>query len=408
MWRCVSGGLFVVGLVGCARAVTPEEVKLPERVAPQIERAAEELVAQAGDARVIGLGEVCHGEAITREVQLAALRRAVVERGCRTVVIEGRFSDATVWNDWAHARGSRAQAPAADFLGRGATHSTHQWADTFGWIRTFNDEHADDDVVIVGTDPCMSRKACLSTIARRLEQHSPREAAALRAWEDLDEPEIAEQLAGWRVPAAIDADERAVLERIRELTQETTLNEEIRGKAPPVRERVMADNVMWALEHGPSCAVVLAHDGHTDVEDGPNPKYPWWIRMRPMGGYLREYLADDYVAVHFTVGEGRFVAYRIVGGLLMTGQLRRRLPMQLFDFSPAIPGSLEHRLRNEAEIAVVPATELPDDPLLVRGVDFAWSRRAARKGVEWQLKRKSAYDVIVYIPTGVPMTQLGT
>jgi erythromycin esterase-like protein len=379
-------------LVGCAHSSGVPAQRGEDAV--EIERTAAEILERVGDAHVIGLGEACHGEAITREVQLAVLRRAVVDRGCRSVVIEGRFTDEASWNDWVHERGRRAHERLSAFAGR----MPRQWADTYQWLRDEGGE-----VEVVGTDPCVSRRACLSTIIQRLAPYSAKGADALRSWQALDESEIAARFAGWKPPDGVPPHERATLERIAELVRESSLDESIRGGVPDARERIMADNVMWARARTNTCVVVLAHDGHTDTTHGTNPEYPWWIPIRPMGGYLRERLGEDYAAVHFALGHGTVTAYRIVGGVLRTSHLRRAIPQRVFELSTPIEGSLEHRLRHQRALTVVRTADVADEPLFVRELPFAWSRLAARKGVDWILKPPSAFDVVVYVPRAVPM-----
>lgn len=356
---------------------------------------AGEILERVGDAQVIGLGEACHGETTTREVQLAVLRRAVVDRGCRSVVIEGRFTDEASWNDWVHERGSKADAPLSSF----AWALPRPWADTYRWLRDEGGE-----VEVVGTDPYVSRRACVSTIVARLARYSEKEADALRPWQELDESDIAARFAKWKPPDGVPPHERATLERIAELVREPSLDESIRDCAPDTRERIMADNVMWARARTNTCVVVLAHDGHTDKTHGTNPRYPWWIPIRPMGGHLRERLGDDYAAVHFALGRGTVAAYKIgPRGVLRTSHLRRAPPQRLFELSTPIEGSLEHRLRHASALTVLRTADITDEPLFVRELPFAWSRRAARKGVDWILKPPSAFDVVVYVPRAVPM-----
>ncbi|MEM1330450.1 MAG: erythromycin esterase family protein [Planctomycetota bacterium] len=65
-----------------------------------------------------------------------------------------------------------------------------------------------------------------------------------------------------------------------------------------VRDRAMADNLLWILEQDPDARVVIwAHNGHVHRND------PW------MGMHLDEALGDDYYAIGFNTESGRYRAH---------------------------------------------------------------------------------------------------
>lgn len=66
-----------------------------------------------------------------------------------------------------------------------------------------------------------------------------------------------------------------------------------------VREKFMADSIMWHLKHSESDTriVVFAHNNH--IQKTP-VQYGDYITAYPMGFYLDEYLGTDYVSIGLT------------------------------------------------------------------------------------------------------------
>lgn len=91
------------------------------------------------------------------------------------------------------------------------------------------------------------------------------------------------------------------------------------------RDRSMADNVQWILDHSPGSKIVLwAHNGH--VAAGGSPGY------EPMGATLRKVFHDQMVVFGFAFNQGSFQAVRRGEGL------------QDFTVQPAPAGSLDATL----------------------------------------------------------------
>ncbi len=71
-----------------------------------------------------------------------------------------------------------------------------------------------------------------------------------------------------------------------------------------VRDRSMAENVLWMLERNPEARIVLwAHSGHNAKGDGR------------MGNTLHEALGEDYISVAFATGGGTYTAAKSGEGI---------------------------------------------------------------------------------------------
>lgn len=77
------------------------------------------------------------------------------------------------------------------------------------------------------------------------------------------------------------------------------------GGTQNIRDRSMAQNIRWILEHeGPDAKIVLwAHNGHTNITPGDPEK-----TFAAMGSYLEKWFGDDHIPVGFAFGKGSFQA----------------------------------------------------------------------------------------------------
>lgn len=104
-----------------------------------------------------------------------------------------------------------------------------------------------------------------------------------------------------------------------------------------VREKFMADSILWHLKHSePDTRIIIfAHNNH--IQKTP-VQYGNYISAYPMGFYLNEYLAADYVSIGLTTTDTHIpdmvldddsaVGFKIVDkevGLPMAGSIENRL-----------------------------------------------------------------------------------
>ena len=91
------------------------------------------------------------------------------------------------------------------------------------------------------------------------------------------------------------------------------------------RDRSMADNIKWILDHNPGARIVLwAHNGHVATSD--------IVGYKPMGASLREMFAEKMVVFGFAFNQGSFQA------------IERDKGLHDFTVSPAPVGSLDATL----------------------------------------------------------------
>ena len=124
----------------------------------------------------------------------------------------------------------------------------------------------------------------------------------------------------------IEAKNRPPMQRAWALQNIELLHQFLSQKEDPDwRDRGMAENLLWILQNNPgSKAVVWAHNSHVNFLKGPT------IMSRPMGGFLRKSIGDDYRTFGFVGYEGSYTAWK--NGL------------QSFELPKAHPGTLEYVL----------------------------------------------------------------
>jgi erythromycin esterase len=122
-----------------------------------------------------------------------------------------------------------------------------------------------------------------------------------------------------------------------------------REKGGVVRERGMADAVLWVLEHGlpDQKAIVWAHNLHVAKDSFAMPGFAEG-RLEPMGVRLRHALGDSYMTFGGAFGKGVFPSdlppgerdFRVRGDEVMDGALARVGAQNfLLDLRVADPGS---------------------------------------------------------------------
>jgi len=107
------------------------------------------------------------------------------------------------------------------------------------------------------------------------------------------------------------------------------------GNMPNVRDRSMAENIAWILDHhGPGAKIVVwAHNGHVSH----NPAEPG---TGSMGSELERRFGDDHVVFGFSFDRGSFQAiYRSP-----TGVADGKPGLRPFTVGPAQPGSVDRLL----------------------------------------------------------------
>ena len=282
------------------------------------------------DARVVGLGEATHGTREFFRLKHRLVRLLVEELDYRLFALEANFSETLAIDDYVvHGEGDPTAALDGIYFW---TWDTEELLALVEWLRAFNEGRPLDDRVrfygvdaqftagpaaalvdfFADRDPAVldAHRETLETLAEEgievdeapTEVAESRLAAAERLVETLDDW-FERETAGDDRPVALARRHLRILEQTVEsarLGREDGLEAKARQ-----RDRAMADNLGWILDHEPHDRVaVWAHDAHLqrDARD------EHWGTGTPMGAYLAERYGDDYYAVGFDFADGEFQA----------------------------------------------------------------------------------------------------
>jgi erythromycin esterase len=324
-----------------------------------------------GDARVVGLGEATHGTREIFRLKHRALEFLVGELGFTVFAIEIGLAESFAIDDYVLGGGGD---PERLLAGQSvAVWQTEELCDVVRWLRAWNQTHA-RKVRFRGLDMRTGVRATKEALAglARAERPSPAAAALAPladpfAHQDLvraPAPELASLAAHARELTA-DLDRRratagarpggegrwraAAAARALAQSLEWRAADDIAGRVR-VRERAMAENALFALDHdGPDArAVVWAHNAHVAGDAAAEP--------RMAGVHLRGRLGAAYRAIGSALSRG---AYQAVD------PASRRL--RAFEIAPAAPGSLEDAFAAGPPVA---ALDLRASPAV--GVAAAW------------------------------------
>lgn len=288
------------------------------------------------DATVVGLGEPSHGTRDVFQLKHRLFRYLVTECGCRLFAIEANFSETLVLD--AYVRDG--DGTARDRLLDSAVHDVWHCESVLTlleWIRSYNDQHPDDQIRVYGFDM----------------QHNETTAEQLRAYLDAVDPdllrEIEDHLAAIEMPAfderdveslhayadACDRVATALTPRFEESRQEYVdrsspraferARHQVRLLAQAarqfsaidpeaesldhvrIRDEAMAENVarLLAFEDA-DLAAVWAHNDHVKRGALASGQYG---EMDSMGEHLAERDDIDYVPVGLSIGSGTVRSY---------------------------------------------------------------------------------------------------
>lgn len=368
----------------------------------------EPLAQMVGDARIVGLGDATHG---TREFYQLKHRmlELLVTRGFTTVALEADWAKARAIDDY--VLGGRGD-PRALLAGLSVwIWQTEEIVDLLTWMRRYNSDprHA-RKLHIAGFD-VKTTEGAARLVERYLARVAPDDAAraapllgalqgpagaAAAPRPDGQEPalealraELQDRRADYvaRSSAADwDVAEHAVvvlLQRARELRAG--------DHGPRVRDRHMAENVRWLVEHGEPGGklVVWAHDGHVSFS---------WSWQYSMGMRLREIYGRDYLVIGFHFNQGSFQAIDRVA----TGGAASNLLAE-FHVGPARDGYLEAVLGRAAPRFLVDLRTAPGDAAdwlshvaRVRQADAGF---VGENALDFPVAPARAYDLLCFIDT---------
>ncbi|WP_135365252.1 erythromycin esterase family protein [Halosimplex halophilum] len=284
------------------------------------------LVERLRDARVVGLGEATHGTREFFRLKHRLLRLLVERLDYRLFALEANFAETLAIDEYVvHGRGDPRDALDGIYFW---TWDTEEVLALVEWLREFNDGRpVEDRVRFYGVDAQFTAGPAGALLdffdgrdAEWPDEH--RDTLSMLADEGLkaDDPDEPADERVADAEAAVDAlgtwfdersDDAVALHRrhLRTLDQAVGVNaaehdDDVATMATR-RDRAMADNVAWMLDHEPHDRVaVWAHDGH--LQRGPRRMQ--WGEAPSMGSHLADRHGDDYYAVGFDFGGGEFQA----------------------------------------------------------------------------------------------------
>ncbi len=364
-----------------------------------------------GNARLVSLGEATHGAREFFQLKHRMLEFLASEMGFTVFGIEGTMPESFDINEYAlTGRGD----PAAAIPGLGTwAWDTEEVLAMIEWMRRYNaDPRHTKKLKFYGFDMQLAPRAARLTIAY-LRKVDPEQAAAAEkslapianpiADMDFDKSPAEKKDA---VAAAVDAVLKRLDERKEEFAKKTGASEwavarqsarivaqnlEMR-RSPQgpfiARDRSMAENVRWILDHeGPGTKMVAwAHNGHVATRNQ--------YGIESMGSHLRKSLGPEMVVFGFAFNQGGFQAVEMGKGL------------RPFNVAPSPEGSLDATLAAAGlQIAAIDLRSLPKDgivakwfaePKQTRNVGAVYSEPMAANFLAKQVAPQ-LYDALLFV-----------
>lgn len=276
-----------------------------------------------GDAQIVGIGEATHGTHEFMTMHDRMIRYLITEHEFRIVGLE---------------------APAAMIVGldryvRGETDDAATVQSAFGffslantdfwhwvtWLRAYN-QHVDPASVVrlVGIDSQANRLLAPSLIVGFLTPLDADIAASLAELYDsaqaLTGTDTAVEQSQAALAALLDAEPGLVaassqreFDQAEYLAQAIVQDQQLHfdssgtiGGPAGLRDKQLADNIRWVLDHEDAQApiVVWAHNDHVAAAQSPSN-----APALAMGGFLREQFGDRYRPIGLSFASGEYIAY---------------------------------------------------------------------------------------------------
>jgi erythromycin esterase len=283
------------------------------------------LEAVVGDARIVSLGEATHGTREFFQLKHRILELLATKKGFDVFAIEATMPEGFDVDEYVQTgKGDPTKALAALYFW---TWNTDEVLDLIRWMRAFNaDPKHTKKLHFYGFDMQSGARAAkvVDAYLKRVDPALEAEVHARLAqlWK-TDRPEAGDEgavkltLASQSILAAFDANRTAWEKRTSAnewaLAKQhavilSQLADSTARQRAAVRDRSMAENIRWILDHeGPtSKMVVWAHDAHVE-------KKSEYLDYRPMGECLRELLHEPQITIGFAFDHGSFQAIPKVG-----------------------------------------------------------------------------------------------
>ena len=270
-----------------------------------------------GKARIVALGEATHGTREFFQLKHRFLEYLVAKQGFTVFAIEANQPECRAINDYVlHGKGTARDALAGIYFW---TWNTEEVLAMIEWMRAWNaDATHTRKVQFTGFD-MQATKVAHANVAAFVERAAPDRAQALLApIAMLGDTQSAE-----RVAKATPDQRKAITAGLSALVTAFDKNRKVWARPDfddvrhdltileqaaamymekssfDARDRAMAANVGWLLDHTRARIVLWAHNGHISNT---------LLAYRNMGNHLRKRYRGDYLNVGFVFGEGSFRA----------------------------------------------------------------------------------------------------
>ncbi|MFD8597071.1 erythromycin esterase family protein [Kitasatospora sp. NPDC059646] len=304
-----------------------------------------------GDSLVVGLGEATHGSHEFFTLKHRVFRYLVTERGFTAFALEASWTAGLEIDEFLQGGDGDARR-VADRAFAGSPWHREEFADLIGWMRDHNRRNPGRPVHFLGADlglPALGDRVfrkVLDAVRAARPQDEARIAdlyAPLRPLDDaigylgrpLPERRANAELAR-RALASVSAvdddravqDARVIADTFEFLSMDPGDPASV-SAAEQLRDRAMAQNVLWWQRRTGHRILLSAHNGHAGYASTMPELYP-----DPQGAQLRRALGGRYTAIGTTFDRGSFLTTSEGAGGAW----------QPVSVPPAAPGSVEHTL----------------------------------------------------------------
>ncbi len=287
----------------------------------------EHFKAVVGDARIIALGESTHGTSEFFKLKHRLLQYGVQELGVRVFILEDNQLRVERINRFVlHGQGTAETVIKGLF----AVWNRAEMLSMIQWVRDYNLEHPDDPVEFVGMDvqdPTLALDsldgflkvkgpAVRQRVARQHEHFRKNWRNAFSMEDSVKESwsrkarRVYKLVKGLETKWLATAKSRRDSMRVYWATQNARLVqqciESIRTGGFEGRDKAMAENVDWVLEHRPAGtrAMVWAHDFHVNRGEAAVAKHNYF-EGKSMGSHLAKKYGEDYRAFGLFTYQGQ-------------------------------------------------------------------------------------------------------
>jgi len=365
-----------------------------------------------GKTRLVSLGEATHGSREFFQLKHRMLEFLVNEMGFNIFAIEATMPESFDINEYVMTgKGDPAKALAGIYFW---TWDTEEVLEMIQWMRRYNaDPKHMRKVKFYGFDMQSAARAAKVTLSYLRKVDPQRAESAAKELGILANPYTEPQfntLANEKKIAAAESvksvlasfDERKQDYVKRSGADEWSLarlhaqilaqNIELQSGAPnshlAVRDRSMAENIRWILDHeGPDAKLVAwAHNGHVATRN------PW------MGSHLRRMFGSEMVVFGFAFNQGGFQAVEM--------PFPSATGLRSFNVDPAPDGSLDATLASAGlSIAAIDLRKAPkegeaakwfSEPRATRSIGAGYGERFAANFLDKQVTPQ-IYDAILFV-----------